>query len=190
MSRIFIGIDGQVDFIDGALPNIEAQNNVAVFNQAQKDAREKGFDINWTFDTHQAKSYMETLEGIKLPVLHCVKGQPGWELHPTLEAEADDPCFEKPTFGSIEMLNSMMMDDDIEPIELIVMCGYDTDICGVSNALLLRAGLPNTRIYWLAFASAGTTSENQAAALAVMKSCQIDVLENYSEYKELLNSLD
>lgn len=94
MSRIFIGIDGQVDFIDGALPNSEAQNNVAVFNQAQKDARAKGFDINWTFDTHKAKSYCGTLEGIKLPVLHCVKGQPGWNLHPTLEAEADDPCFE------------------------------------------------------------------------------------------------
>lgn len=189
MSRIFIGIDGQVDFIDGALPNPEAQNNVAVFNQAQKDARDKGFDINWTFDTHKS-DYLGTLEGKNLPVPHCIINTPGWQLHPTLEAEADDPCFEKPTFGSIEMLNSMMLDNDIEPIELIVMCGYDTDICGVSNALLLRAGLPNTRIVWLAFASAGSTPENQAAALAVMKSCQIEVIENYRDYKDLLDNLD
>lgn len=83
----------------------------------------------------------------------------------------------------------MMLDNEIEPIELIVMCGYDTDICGVSNALLLRAGLPNTPIYWLAFASAGSTPEKQAAALAVMESCQIDVLNNYSEYKDLLDTL-
>lgn len=189
MSRIFIGIDGQVDFIDGALPNPEAQNNVAVLNQAQKDARDKDFDINWTFDTHD-DDYPTTLEGQKLSIVHCKFGTPGWELHPTIEAEADDQAFCKPTFGSIEMLNTMMMDNDIEPIELIVMGGYDTDICGVSNALLLRAGLPNTRIYWLAFASAATTPENQAAALAVMRACQIDVLEKYSDYKALLDSLD
>lgn len=190
MSRIFIGIDGQVDFIDGALSNPEAQNNVATFNQAQEDARDKGFDINWTFDTHDAKTYLTTLEGQNLPVVHCVKGTPGWNLHPTLKAEADDPAFEKPTFGSIEMLNSMMMDNDIEPIEVIVMCGYCTDICGISNALLLRAGLPNTRIVWLAFASAATSPMAQDAALTVMKSCQIEVLDNYSEYKALLDSLN
>lgn len=191
MSRIYIGIDAQKDFVDGALPNTAAQNNVVVLNQTQKDARDKGFDINWTFDTHLSKpAYMASLEGKKLPIPHCIKGTPGWDLHPAIEAEADDPSFEKPTFGSIEMLNSMMMDDDIEPIELIVMAGYDTDICGISNALLLRAGLPNTRIYWLAFASAASSEDNQVAALNVMRACQIDVIETYSEYKELLDSLD
>lgn len=189
MSRIFIGIDGQVDFINGALSNPDAQNNVAVLNQAHEDARAKGFDINWTLDTHIDDYYLDTLEGKTLPIKHTIKGTPGWELHPALKAEADDSYFEKPTFGSIEMLNSMMVDDDIEPIEIIVMGGYCTDICGVSNALLLRAGLPNTRIVWLAFASAGTTPENHNAALAVMESCQIEVLHSYAEYEHLLDSL-
>lgn len=190
MSKIFIGIDAQVDFIDGALPNTEAQNNVVMLNQAHEDARAAGFDINWTFDTHgSAAEYGNTLEGKMLPIYHCGKNTPGWQLHHAIKAEANDACYEKPTFGSIEMLNSMMMDNDIEEIEVIVMGGYDTDICGVSNALLLRAGLPNTRIVWLAFASAATTPENQQAALAVMRSCQIEVIETYHDYQEFLKTL-
>lgn len=188
MSKIFIGIDGQVDFITGALPNTDAQNNVVLFNQAQKKARDNGFDINWTLDTH-GKDYNDSLEGKMLPIPHCIKGTPGWDLHSALEAEADDPVFEKPTFGSIEMLNTMIMDNDIEPIEVIVMCGYCTDICGISNALLLRAGLPNTRIVWLAFASAASSPDNQIAALNVMRACQVEVIETYAEYEKFLKSL-
>lgn len=191
MSRIFIGVDAQVDFINGALANPEAQNRVANLSCAANDARAKGFDINWTMDTHgNPAEYGETLEGRMLPVPHCEKGTPGWELHSAIEAEADDPVFEKPTFGSLEMLNSMMMDDDIEPIECIVIGGYCTDICVISNALLLRAGLPNTKIIFLKFASAGTTKEAHEAATTVMKSCQIMVAETYTEYKDLLDTLD
>lgn len=189
MSKIFIGIDGQKDFVDGALPNTEAQNNIVLMNQAQNDARKHDFDINWTLDTHGA-DYMDTLEGKMLPIPHCIKGTPGWELHEALEAEADDPVFEKPTFGSVEMLNSMILDNDCEPIEVIVMCGYDTDICGISNALLLRAGLPDVPIYWLAFASAASSPDNQIAALNVMRACQIQVIETYAEYKALLKQFD
>lgn len=187
MSRIFIAIDCQKDFIDGALPNREAQSNVVLANQAQNDARRKGFDINWTLDTHGA-DYPDTLEGAKLPIPHCIKNSPGWQFHDAVEPEADDPVFEKPTFGSVEMLNSMILDNDCEPIEAIIMCGYDTDICGISNALMLRAGLPNTPIYWLAFASAGSTSDNQIAALNVMLACQIEVIDTYAQYKALLEN--
>lgn len=191
MSRIFIGVDAQVDFIDGALANKDAQNTVVMLNRAANDAREKDFDINWTLDTHgNPAEYGETLEGRLLPVPHCERDTPGWQLHEAIEAEADDPVFEKPTFGSIEMLNSMIMDNEVEPIELIVIGGYCTDICVVSNALLLRAGLPNTKIVFLKFASAGTTPYAHDAATEVMKSCQIFVAETYSEYKELLDDLD
>lgn len=189
MSRIFIGIDAQVDFITGALPNTEAQSNVVLLNQAQKDARNKDFDINWTFDTHD-EGYAKTLEGQKLPIPHCIKGTPGWELHGAIEAEADDQTYEKPTFGSLDLLNSMIMEDECEPIELIVMGGYDTDICGISNALLLRAGLPNTRIVWLAFASAASSPDNQIAALNVMLANQIEVIDTYADYQKLLETLD
>lgn len=190
MSKIFIGIDAQKDFIDGALPNTEAQNNVVMLNQAHEDARSAGFDINWTLDTHgSAAEYAATLEGKTLTIYHCGRNTPGWELHSAIKAEADDAVYEKPTFGSIEMLNSMMIDNDVEEIEIIVMGGYDTDICGISNALLLRAGLPNTRIVWLAFASAASSPDNQIAALNVMRACQIEVIETYSQYQELLKSL-
>lgn len=189
MSKIFIGIDAQRDFIDGALPNTEAQNNVVLLNQASIDARNNEFDVIWTQDTHGV-DYLKTLEGEKLPVPHCVIGTPGWDLHPAIEAEASDNTYDKPTFGSLDLLNDLMLDNDAEPIEVIVMAGYCTNICGVSNALLLRAGLPNTHIYWLAFASAATSYEDQVAALRVMRSCQIDVIETYSEYKELLKKLD
>lgn len=187
MSKIFIGIDAQVDFIDGALPNTAAQTNVVLLNQAQKDARDHDFDVMWTLDTHD-NTYMDTLEGKKLPIPHCIYGTPGYELHPTIEAEACDATYVKHTFGSLDLLNDMMLDNDAEPIDVIVAGGYCTDICGVSNMLLLRAGLPNTRIVWLAFASAASSDDNQIAALNVMRACQIDVIETYSEYKELLES--
>lgn len=189
MSRIFIGIDPQVDFINGNLPNTEAQSNVVLLNQAQKDARYKDFDINWTMDTH-GDDYADTLEGKKLPIAHCIKGTPGWELHGAIEAEADDHVFEKPTFGSLDLLNHMILENECEPIEVIVMGGYDTDICGVSNALLLRAGLPNTRIVWLSFASAASSPDNQIAALNVMLACQIEVIDTYADYQKLLETLD
>lgn len=190
MSKIFIGIDAQVDFIDGALPNPEAQNNVIILNQAMRFARDKGMDIMWTLDTHGTpEAYAKTLEGKKLPVPHCHKGTPGWNFHHNIEADGDDPCFEKNTFGSVEMLNSFMLDNDIEPIEAIFLGGYDTDICVVSNALLLRAGLPDVPIYCLAFASAGTTPEAHQAALTVMKSCQIDIIDSYPEYEQIVNGL-
>lgn len=191
MSRIFIGIDGQVDFINGALANTEAQSNVVLLNQASKDCRDKDFDVKWTQDTHgNAAEYSGTLEGKMLPIHHCEKGTPGWELHPTLEAEYEDTVYEKPTFGSLDMLNDMILDNEAEPIEVIVMGGYCTDICGISNALLLRAGLPNTRIVWLAFASAASSPDNQIAALNVMRACQVEVIENYAQFKELLGALN
>lgn len=188
MSKIFIGIDCQTDFIDGALANTEAMNNVVYVNQAQKDCRSAGFDINWTFDTHD-ENYSKTLESKMVPP-HTMRNTAGWGLHPSIEAEANDASFQKPTFGSLEMLNSMMLDDEIEKIDIIVMCGYDTDICGVSNALLLRAGLPNTRIVWLSFASAASSPNNQIAALNVMLANQIEVIDTYDEFKKLLASLD
>lgn len=191
MSRIFIGVDAQVDFIDGVLGSAEAQNSVVMLNRAANDAREKGFDINWTLDTHpDADEYSKTLEGTMLPVPHCEKDSSGWQLHSAIEADADDAVYEKPTFGSLEMLNSMIIDNEIEPIECIVIGGYCSDICVISNALLLRAGLPNTKIIFLKFASAGSTPFAHDCATTVMKSCQISVAETYSEYKELLDSMD
>lgn len=187
MSKIFIGIDCQVDFIDGALPNADAIRTIGAVSESAEYARLAGFDVFWTLDTH-GDDYPETLESKYVPP-HCRQNTAGWALHSKVEIGENDGSFIKPTFGSVEMMNSMMLEDDCEPIDIIIMCGYDTDICGISNALMLRAGLPNTRIVWLSYASAATCPEHQDAALAVMRSCEIEVCDSYEAFREIVNSL-
>lgn len=185
---IFIGVDAQVDFIDGALPNERAAGNVAALNQAAVDARAKGARVIWTQDTHaHAEYYLNTLEGRRLPVPHCEVETDGWRLHPAIEVAPGDICILKPTFG-IKDFGVKINECGMYPT-VIIMGGYCTDICGISNALILRAHYPDVPIYWLDFASAATTPEKQEAALAVMESCQIDVLRSYDKYQMLLDGI-
>ena len=174
--KILIAVDLQNDFIDGALGTKEA---VAIVPEAAKrirDCRAAGFEIYATLDTH-GEDYMNTREGKKLPVPHCIRNTKGWEINPEIrEALGDCTLVEKPTFGSVRLME--MIRNSVEPgqkvtIELIGLC---TDICVVSNAMLLKAALPEAEMQVSAACCAGVTPAKHQAALETMASCQIDIL--------------
>ena len=174
MKKFLIVVDMQRDFVDGALGSPEAA--AIVPNVVRKI---EGFDgeIVVTFDTHH-ENYMDTAEGKKLPVPHCIKGTPGWALDASIAAALERKGFtavEKPTFGSTVLpgvLRKKAGEEDFS-IELVGLC---TDICVVSNALLLKASFPENRISVDASCCAGVTPKSHEAAIATMASCQIDIL--------------
>lgn len=169
MSKILVVVDMQKDFITGSLGTAEAAEIV------ERTAEEiKNFDgeVVFTQDTHLS-IYLETQEGKRLPVPHCIKGTDGWELCDELAPLAKGyRIFEKPTFGSIELANYIAGGDYTE-IELIGLC---TDICVISNALLLKAYLPEVRISVNSACCAGVTPQSHKNALDAMKMCQIDII--------------
>ena len=178
MKRILVVVDMQTDFVDGALGTPEA---VAILGNVTDKIKAYAADpegmILVTYDTH-TEAYMNTSEGAHLPVPHCIKGTKGWELHPTVaNALAGIPytAVEKPTFGSVELpgLVQRAAGEEDFTVELIGLC---TDICVVSNTLLLKATYPEIDIKVDASCCAGVTPESHAAALATMKMCQIEVV--------------
>lgn len=177
MKHILIVVDMQTDFVDGALGTPEA---VAILENVT--AKIKAYAnhpdgvIFVTYDTH-AEDYMTTSEGKHLPVPHCIKGTTGWELHPTVAAALEGVVYtpvEKPTFGSVELpaLVKEAAAGEGFAVELIGLC---TDICVVSNTLLLKANFPETPISVDAACCAGVTPETHKAALVTMGMCQIEV---------------
>ena len=173
--KILVCVDCQVDFTTGALANPIAEKRVPAIKERVAAARENHEMVIFTQDTHM-EDYMDTLEGEKLPVEHCIYQTEGWEIVDELKDEAA-LCVLKPTFGSFDLIDRVIafrnaFNEDVE----IELCGFCTDICVVSNALLLRAAMPNTRITVNERLCAGTIKENHEAALAVMRSCQIDVI--------------
>lgn len=172
MRKILIVIDMQTDFIDGALGTPEA---VAIVEGVKEKIRKyPPADIFVTMDTHET-NYMETQEGQNLPVEHCIRGTSGWEIPTDLrELLTQAQIYEKPTFGSIQLaedLKKLSKHEEIE-LELVGLC---TDICVVSNALLLKAYMPEVRISVDASCCAGVTPEKHEAALKTMQSCQIHI---------------
>ncbi len=171
MKSILVVIDMQNDFIDGSLGTSEAK--VAVHHAL--DLISKDYDEYFaTLDTHN-ENYMDTLEGKKLPVLHCIKDSEGWKINEQIKNALDQKSchyIEKPTFGSIQLAETITA---LKP-DKITLCGVCTDICVISNALLLRAYNPNTIIEVVKDACAGVTIENHQAALKTMQSCQIDII--------------
>ena len=172
---ILIVVDMQHDFVDGSLGTPEAQ---AILHAVNKLISSGGFDdVYYTFDTHYP-DYPHTFEGKKLPVPHCIYGTTGWAL--ALENAPDDDIHTviKNTFGHIEWTKTLGVIEETASsrIASITVIGLCTDICVISNALILRALFPNVRIICDAACCAGTTPEAHKAALAVMKSCQIDVI--------------
>ena len=170
--RILVVVDMQKDFVDGALGTKEAVSIVpAVVNKIREYDKE---NIFVTRDTHQ-KDYLTTQEGRNLPVEHCIEGTPGWELNVAVaEAVKGAVIVNKPTFGSTGLMHIIREISDKEEIsiELIGLC---TDICVVSNALLLKAAMPEVEISVDAACCAGVTPEKHEAALETMRSCQIQV---------------
>lgn len=173
MKKILVVVDMQNDFVDGALGSKEA---VAIVPAVVKKISEFDGEIFATYDTH-FENYMATAEGKKLPVPHCIKGTDGWLLNPqvrqALEKKQYTPV-EKKTFGSCDLpvlIKNAAGEEDFT-IELIGLC---TDICVVSNALILKANFPEAPIAVDAACCAGVTPEKHEAALETMRSCQIDV---------------
>ena len=178
MTYLLIVVDMQADFVTGALGSPEARAIVPAVAQRIRRAREEGTRVLFTLDTH-TPDYLSTREGRHLPVVHCVKGTPGWALEPEIASARtpDMPLIEKPTFGSTALAHlaarqAKTLGDAGMVIEL---CGVCTDICVVSNALLLKAALPEADLVVDSHLCAGVTPEKHAAALETMRSCQIDV---------------
>lgn len=172
MRKILLVIDMQKDFINGSLGTKEAQAIVA--NVVKKIGQYDPKDIYATRDTH-TENYLETSEGKHLPVVHCVEGTEGWELHPDVaKALLGATIVNKPTFGSIVLADLLQEENDKEELE-IELVGLCTDICVVSNALLLKAAMPGIRISVDASCCAGVTPKSHEAALTTMKMCQIEI---------------
>ena len=174
--KILVVVDMQKDFIDGALGTREAQAIVPTAAKRVREARAAGEALIATLDTH-GPDYMQTSEGRHLPVPHCIRGEAGWELNAEIAAALGGEALllEKPTFGSTllpERVRELAAGADAVAIELIGLC---TDICVVSNALLLKAHFPEAEISVDASCCAGVTPEKHRAALETMASCQIDV---------------
>lgn len=171
MKKLLVVVDMQKDFIDGALGTEEAVKIVAPVAEKIRQAKEQGTDIVFTKDTHY-KDYLMTQEGRKLPVPHCVKGTEGWELDAGLkELAMDCRILEKPSFGSLE-LAALAEEGSYEEVELIGLC---TDICVISNAMILKAALPEAAVRVDPACCAGVTPESHRNALEAMKVCQIEV---------------
>ena len=172
MRKILVVVDMQKDFIDGALGAKEAEAIVKPVIEKMKTYQKA--DIYLTRDTH-GEDYLETAEGKKLPVAHCIKGTEGWQLRPEIEALAEPShIIDKPTFGSVELMGLLAEENKREPLELELV-GLCTDICVVSNALLLKAAMPENPIRVDPSCCAGVTPDSHKAALLTMGMCQIGV---------------
>ena len=174
MKKLLVVVDMQKDFVDGALGSNEA---LAIVDNVVEKIENFDGDIIVTYDTHP-ENYMETQEGKNLPVPHCIKGTAGWELDSKVQEAVNKKNYkaiEKPTFGSIELpeyIKANYNPDEIE-IELIGLC---TDICVVSNALLMKANFLETKVSVDASCCAGVTPDSHNAALTTMKMCQVNVI--------------
>lgn len=166
---ILIVVDMQNDFITGTLGSLQAQNIVQPVCETIQNF--KG-DIIYTRDTHQT-DYLQTNEGINLPIEHCIEGSEGWQFHPLITQCNPITIFNKPTFGSIELMLYIQSLSNIKTISLVGLC---TDICVISNAILLKNAIPETTIQVLKDCCAGVTLDSHQKALDTMRSCQIKVI--------------
>ncbi len=174
--KILVVVDMQNDFIDGVLGTKEAQAVVPLVADHIRKRKEEGYALVATLDTHH-ENYMATSEGKKLPVPHCIRQTLGWQLNPLVQ-EALGQCrlVEKASFGSLELpgiLREIVEDTGDVTIELIGVC---TDICVVSNALILKAHFPEAAVQVQQGCCAGVTPQKHEAALETMRCCQIDVI--------------
>lgn len=170
--KLLVVVDMQNDFIDGALGTAEAVAIVDKVAARIRAARAGGTEVWFTRDTHE-DNYLETQEGHNLPVKHCIRGTVGWEISPKLDV-GNSLIIDKPTFGSIALAEKAAALEGLESVELIGLC---TDICVISNAMLLKARLPELPVKVDASCCAGVTPASHENALNAMKMCQIAVEE-------------
>ena len=169
MSKILIVVDMQNDFIDGALGTKEAAEIVPYVTEVVENFDGK---VLFTRDTH-FEDYMETQEGKNLPVSHCIKGTKGWQICPALEALRKTEAIDKVTFGSKDLVNILKQEENIEEIMFVGVC---TDICVISNVMLVKAFYPEIPLVVDGKGCAGVTVQSHLNALEAMKMCQVKVI--------------
>ncbi len=175
MKNYLIVIDMQTDFVDGSLGTKEAVAIVPAVKARIEEARAAGEVVIFTRDTHRPE-YLSTQEGRNLPVEHCIEGTDGWQIVPELiDFTEGAEVIDKPTFGSRKLGELLAAENEKEPIGKITLVGLCTDICVISNAMLIKAFLPEVPIAVEAAACAGVTPASHEQALAAMKVCQIEV---------------
>lgn len=167
--KTLLVIDMQNDFIDGALGTKEAELIVPKVAEKIKQYREAGHRVVFTRDTH-GPGYLSTQEGRNLPVEHCFKDTPGWEISPKLSVLPGDVIFDKPAFGRVWTGEGDLLGDEVEII------GLCTDICVISNALGIKAAFPELPVTVDASCCAGVSPDSHRTALKAMKMCQIKVV--------------
>ena len=175
MRDVLVVVDMQNDFIDGALGTAEA---VAIVPKAAEKIRSFDGAVFFTLDTH-GENYLETQEGRRLPVPHCIHGTRGWQLRDELQglnSNATVMDIDKSSFGSHTLAAKLRVMDFEEGISSITLIGVCTDICVISNALILKAALPEVPITVDAACCAGVTPETHDNALKAMKMCHIDIV--------------
>ncbi|HIR60225.1 MAG TPA: cysteine hydrolase [Candidatus Faecivivens stercoravium] len=172
MQEILVVVDMQNDFVTGPLGTPEARTILPKVAEKVKNFPGR---VLFTRDTHE-ENYLESREGKALPVPHCIRGTRGWEICPELETLRKEEPVDKPTFGSTGLGEVLRAADQYgEKIGKITLVGVCTDICVISNALLLRAFLPEAEIAVDAACCAGVTPESHQTALRAMKACQITI---------------
>ena len=174
--KVLVIIDMQKDFCSGTLANPAAAALIPAIKERILDARKNNEMVIFTQDTHM-EDYMSTLEGEKLPVEHCIYQTEGWEIVDELKDEAA-LCILKPTFMGFDLISRIetvaaAMNESVE----IEVCGVCTDICIISNLLMLRGAFPNSIIKINQNLCAGTSKEKHEMALEIAKSCMIEVID-------------
>lgn len=174
MNKYLLVIDMQNDFIDGALGTKEAEG---IVSEVESYIRNFDGTVIFTRDTHK-ENYLETQEGKNLPVVHCIEGTKGWEVKECIKKALEEKNaigFDKPTFGSKELAEYLLEENKKEEIEEIVLLGLCTDICVISNVMLVKAFLPEVPLKVVEKCCAGVTVESHKNALEAMKMCQVTI---------------
>ncbi len=177
MQDILIVVDMQNDFIDGTLGTKEA---VAIVPRVKEKIASFSGPVIFTRDTHP-ENYMETQEGKNLPVPHCIKGTEGWQIRPELDRLRKTEPVDKPGFGSVELGRMLLDMNEKEPIASVTLIGLCTDVCVISNALIIKAFLPEVPVRVDAACCAGISPESHDNALSAMAMCQVEILRDQGE---------
>jgi len=170
--KLLVVVDMQKDFVDGSLGTPEAQ---AIVEHVVRKVETFDGRVVFTRDTHK-ENYMDTQEGKLLPVVHCIENTEGWEIIPeleTLRAAQNARCYNKPTFGCTELAADIKREYEAGEVSEVELVGLCTDICVVSNALLIKAYAPELPVAVDSACCAGVTAAKHEAALETMRSCQI-----------------
>ena len=172
MKRLLVVVDMQQDFVSGALGTAQAREILTRVQEKIRTARDEAISLAYTMDTHQP-DYLNTLEGKKLPVVHCVEGTAGWALCPELSGLLEGAkAFRKPSFGSVE-LGEYVTNEGFGSVELVGVC---TGICVISNAVLIKAFAPETEVVVDGTLCACVSRESHQTALKAMELLQVTIV--------------